>query len=212
MHQRLRPLLILLALCINLDAWAQPFNTPDASTVISALFPGKSLFEWARSSGDFNEDGFGDLALIVTLSADGTPMQTRLVVLAGSAAGTLTALSVSSNYCEAQKFFNLSAKGSNLLVSAVQTADANQMASETLQFHFSRRLGDFELIGREDSWESYADNRSGRVSVNYLTGNTVEYAQVRGRTKEIRRQKFATAPLARLNGFDCAQWLAGNPK
>ena len=112
-------------------------------------------------------------------------------------------MSASSKYCNAQKFFNLEAKGSSLYVAAVQKADSDAIASETLQFRFNRKLADLELIGAEHSWESFSDGSYGRLSFNYLTGSAVEYKRMHGKIKESKRSTFPISQLARLNGFDC---------
>lgn len=177
---------------------------------MSALFPGQKLAEWNRTTGDFNDDGIEDLALIATLFYDDKPNQARLVVLAGSPGGRYSTMSASSKYCDAQKFFNLEAKGANLHVSAVHKADADEIASETLQFKFNRQLGDLELVGRENVWESYTKKSYGRLSVNYKAGSAIEYARERGRIKETKRSKFAVSQLARLSGFDCGRQVGGD--
>jgi hypothetical protein len=209
MHRRLRSSLWLLLLVAGLNAVAQPVEYSSSDEAISALFPGERVAEWTRTTGDFNSDGIGDLALIITLVYDDAPIQTRLVILAGSPGGTYSTMSASSKYCDAQKFFNLEAKGASLHVSAVQKADASEIASETLQFQFNRQLGDLELIGREDAWESYTEKSYGRLSINYKAGRAVEYARERDRIKETRRSKLAVSRLARLNGFDCDKWRSG---
>lgn len=205
---RLRLFVGLSLLVAALNASAQPAAYPGTNEAIAGLFPGEKVAEWTRTTGDFNGDGVSDVALMLTLFYDDAPLQTRLVVLAGARGGGYSVLSASARYCDAQKFFNLASKGASLQVSAVHKADASEMASETLQFRFNRELGDFELIGREDAWESYTHNSSGRLSVNYRTGQSIEYARERGRTREKRLANRAVARPARLHGFDCGDWMS----
>ena len=206
MHRSLRSSPFLLALIAVLSAAAQPVEYATPNAAIAALYPGERVTEWTRTTGDFNGDGNEDLALILTLSNDNGPMQTRLLVLAGSPGGGYSKLTASSKYCDAQKFFDLESKGPNLRISAVHKADESEVASETLHFQFNRRIGDLELIGREDVWEAYAEKSSGRLSVNYRTGSSTEYGRERGRVREARRSKFAVSPLERLSGFNCDEW------
>ena len=132
----------------------------------------------------------------------------RLVVLAGVSGGKYTPLSVSSSYCRAQKFFNLEAKGTSLFVTQVDKADGDAMGSSTLQFRFSRKLGDFELIGQESRWESYGSTSEyGRNSTNYLTGRFIDYERVQGRIRIKKEKRFEIPELARLNGFDCDRYV-----
>lgn len=114
-------------------------------------------------------------------------------------------LSVSSEYCHAQKFYNLEIVGTSLLVTEVSRADSDGQVINTLQFRFNKKLNDFELIGRENIYESFQDGFYGRISVNYATGNAKIYEKRRGRSKPTKNETFQISPLDRLNGFDCAR-------
>ena len=211
MHHRLRSSLWLVALVAGLNAVAQPREYSNSDEAISALFPGQKLAEWDRTTGDFNGDGIEDLALITTLFYDSEPMQTRLVVLAGSPGGRYATMSASSKYCDAQKFFGLEAKGSSLFVTEVHKADADGSTTNSLQFRFNNKLADLELIGRENIYESFQEKSYGRTSVNYQAGMTIVYERIRGRIKVKERSRFTAPPLARLNGFDCEKYFDGKP-
>jgi len=135
----------------------------------------------------------------------------RLVVLAGVSGGKYSPLSISSEYCDAQKFFNLEAKGASLLVHEVHKADEDGLITNTLQFRFNKTLANLELIGRENIYESFQEKSYGRRSVDYLSGMDIVYERIRGRIKETERTRFTAPPLARLNGFDCPKYFYGTP-
>jgi hypothetical protein len=211
MHHHLRSTLWLVALVAGLNAVAQPREYSNTDEAISALFPGQKLAEWDRTAGDFNGDGIEDLALIITLFYDNEPMQTRLVVLAGSPGGRYSTMSASSRYCNAQKFFGLQANGSSLFVTEVHKADADGSTTNTLHFRFNKKLADLELIGRENIYESLHDKSYGRTSVNYPAGMTIVYERIRGRIKVKERSRSNAPPLAKLNGFDCDKYFYAKP-
>ena len=185
-------------------AFAQPQEFTTAKAAVAALFPNQTFVEWTSTAGNWNGDGVQDLALILN-EVDGPadrPMEIRLVVLAGKAGGAYTPLSASSSYCMAQKFYNLEAKGTSLWVTAVEKAEGDVSATTTLQFRFSARRGDFELIGKENVWEVQG-KEYGRSSVNYLAGKFITYERVKGHVKVSKEKRFAVPSLALLNGFNC---------
>ena len=205
-----------LALAIALaaaatGAYAQSpaFARPEAA--IAALFPQQTFVEWTSTTGDWNGDGVPDLALVlneVNGSSD-KPMEIRLVVLAGTPGGQYTPLSASTSYCRAQKFFHLEAKGTSLLVTAVDKAEGGDLGSTTLQWRFNPQRGDFELIGKETVWTSGKDG--GRSSVNYLSGKFITSKRVKGRIKASQEKRFVVPALAVLKGFDCGVYEDGTP-
>ena len=205
-----------LALAIALaaaatGAYAQSpaFARPEAA--IAALFPQQTFVEWTSTTGDWNGDGVPDLALVlneVNGSSD-KPMEIRLVVLAGTPGGQYTPLSASTSYCRAQKFFHLEAKGTSLLVTAVDKAEGDDLGSTTLQWRFNPQRGDFELIGKETVWTSGKDGS--RSSVNYLSGKFISSERVKGRLKASPEKRFAVPALAVLKGFDCGAYDDGTP-
>jgi hypothetical protein len=185
-------------------AVAQPQEFATAKAAVAALFPNQTFVEWTSTAGNWNGDGVQDLALILN-EVDGPvdrPMEIRLVVLAGKAGGAYTPLSASSSYCMAQKFYNLEAKGTSLWVTAVDKAEGDVSATTTLQFRFSPRRGDFELIGKENVWEVQGKEYS-RSSVNYVAGKFITYERVKGRVKVSKEKRFVVPSLALLNGFNC---------
>ncbi|MFY9258881.1 MAG: hypothetical protein WAO71_00065 [Gallionella sp.] len=187
--------LVLLTQAVTAFAQADTFTSSEAA--IAAMFPNEKYVEWVSTEGDWNGDGIKDLAMILS------GPDHRLVVLAGVFGGGYFPLSISSSYCDAQKFYNLGAKGGSLFVEGVDKADGDGMASTTLQFRFNKKLNDLELIGMENRWESFQDNSYGRLSVNYPAGLAIEYERVRGNIKATKRSRFAAPQLARLNGFAC---------
>ena len=129
-------LLVLFAQAFTAFAQADVFPTPAAA--IAALFPNKEFVEWTSTEGDLNGDGIKDLVMILTHSPETGPFEKRLVVLAGVSGGKYSPLSVSSEYCDTQKFFNLEVKGSSLLVQEVDKADGDGSVTNTLQFRFNK--------------------------------------------------------------------------
>ena len=205
-----------LALAIALaaaatGAYAQSpaFARPEAA--IAALFPQQTFVEWTSTTGDWNGDGVPDIALVLNEvnGPSDKPMEIRLVVLAGTPGGQYTPLSASTSYCRAQKFFHLEAKGTSLLVTAVDKAEGDDLGSTTLQSRFNLRRGDFELIGKEIVWTSGKDG--GRSSVNYLSGKFITSKRVKGRLKASQEKRFVVPALAVLKGFDCGVYEDGTP-
>lgn len=191
----------LAAAATGAYAQAPAFARPEAA--IAALLPQHTFAEWTSTTGDWNGDGVPDLALVLNEvnGPSDRPMEIRLVVLAGTPGGQYTPLSASASYCRAQKFFHLEAKGTSLLVTAVDKAEGDDLGSTTLQFRFNPRRGDFELIGKETVWTSGKDG--GRSSVNYLSGKFITSERVKGRLKASQEKRFAVPALAVLKGFDC---------
>lgn len=175
-----------------------------ASLNKSSTDKARDFHEWNSERGDLNGDGMADLAMIVSYSDDsGGGVRTRLVVLAGIAGGGYRVLSQSNQYCNAQKFYNLTITAMSLYVQAVHKADSDELASETLQFRFNKKLGDLEAIGQENVWESYSRHSWGRLSKNYLTGAGIESEKVAGRVVQNKKTTSQPKPLIRLNGFSC---------
>jgi len=192
-------------------AYAQANVFPSSEAAIATLFPGKKFVEWTSAEGDLNGDGMKDVAMILTHSPENGAMEKRLVVLAGVTPRGYTPLSVSGEYCDAQKFFNLEIVGPSLFVTEVHRADADSTVTNTLQFRFNKKLADLELIGRENIYQSFQDKSYGRTSVNYPTGTTIVYERIHGRIRATKKSRFAVPPLASLNGFDCDKYFDGKP-
>lgn len=197
----------LAAAATGAYAQAPTFARPEAA--IAALFPQQTFVEWTSTTGDWNGDGVPDLALVLNEvnGPSDRPIEIRLVVLAGTPGGQYAPLSASASYCRAQKFFHLDAKGTSLLVTAVDKAEGDDLGSTTLQSRFNLRRGDFELIGKEIVWNSGKDG--GRSSVNYLSGKFITSEQVKGRLKTQPPKRFAVPALAVLKGFDCGVYDDG---
>lgn len=199
-------LLVFLTQAVTAFAQKENFSSPEAA--IAALFPNDKFLEWNSTDGDWNGDGTKDLALIVSqaeLSA-GQPREIRLVVLAGVPGGKYSLMSVSASYCSAQHSYGIGSEGTSLFVNALHKMDGP--ITDTLHFRFNKKLGDFELIGRENVWGSPGDTSYGRLSVNYLVGLETVYETARGRIKQ-KRSRFAIGRLARLNGFECDKDVNG---
>ena len=200
------PSILTFATCLaaaGTSAFAQTpaFSRPEVA--IAAMFPQQTFVEWTSTTGDWNGDGVPDLALVLNEvnGPSDRPMEIRLVVLAGTPGGQYTPLSASASYCRAQKFFHLEAKGTSLLVTAVDKAEGDDLGSTTLQWRFNPQRGDFELIGKETVWTSGKDGS--RSSVNYLSGKVITSERVKGRLKASQEKRFAVPALAVLKGFDC---------
>ena len=197
---------VLLALwSFTVGCWAQepPYSSPEAA--ITGLFPLQNVDEWVYEQGDLNGDGIPDRAMILTHSPGNGPFETYLVILAGAPGGQHVPLSVSTQYCDARKFFNLVIKGSSLYVQAVLNLSSDSSVTNTLQFRYNKKRADLELIGAENLSESFNDESSQRISTNYRTGTVIHYAHKQGRTRQTQRSRFQPARLALLNGFDCAR-------
>lgn len=179
------------------------FSSPAAA--ISMPFPNIKVSEWISVEADWNGDGIKDRAIILAYFQEDAPFETRLVVLAGALGGKYLPLSISSKYCDAQKFFDLNAKGDSLFVTEVHKAEEDALITNTLQFRFNKKHADFELIGKENIWES--GNDYGRSSTNYLAGRFINYERVRGRIRVKEEKRFEVPRVATLNGFDCDRYF-----
>jgi hypothetical protein len=206
LSRRICLVLVLLSQAVSAVAQENVFSSP--ATAISKLFPNEKVSEWVFIEEDLNGDGIKDRAMILSYFPEDGPFETRLVVLAGAPGGKYLPLSISSRYCDAQKFFNLEAKGGSLFVTEVHKAEGDAFITNTLQFRFSKTHGDFELIGKENLSEG---KEYGRSSVNYLAGKYVGYERVRGRIRVKEQKRFEVPSLARLNGFSCDRYFDGMP-
>jgi hypothetical protein len=205
---------ILLGLAVSgvtSAAFAQKQAFSSAEAALAAIFPNKKTWVWTQDEGDLNGDGLKDLAILLVVDVESEKRQNRLIVLSGEAGGKYSVLSVSSEYCPAQKFYNLLIKGSSLHVEEVHRVDADNMVTNAIQFRFNKKLADFELIGRENQWEVDQDNSGRGLSVNYITGTAKNYERVKGRIKSQKTSRFPALPLAQLNGFDCEKHLPREP-
>ena len=189
--------LFFLIQAVTAVAQTSTFASPEAA--IASMFQNKYV-DWVSTDGDWNGDSIKDVAMILTQrEPEEGPTQVRLVILAGVPGGGYLPLSASSSYCVAQKHFNLEASGPSLLVTAVHRLD--ELITDTLHFRFNKRLGDFELVGRENV---YDDNSHG----GYIGGSKLLYKRQHGRITQ-KKTPFAVKQLVRLNGFDCDKHLYG---
>ena len=201
--------LVLVAGAVTTFAQANEFPSPEAA--VAVLLPNAKFVQWESADGDFNGDGVNDRAMLLA-EMDGPvdkQREIRLVVLAGLSGGKYAALSVSSRYCSAQKFYNLKADGASLFATEVHKAEGDALITNTLQFRFNKKHADFELIGKENIWES--GNEYGRISINYLAGKFIRYERVRGHIRVKEEKRFKVPRPARLNGFDCDRYFDGMP-
>lgn len=199
---------------------------------LTAIFPDRHFSIWEGTNGDLDGDGIKDYAAVIVLDGNESRREERLVVLVGTSDGNFRPLSVSGQFCEPKKFYNLSIRSNSLFVESVNKADASAKNGFTLQFRFNPRVGDFELIGSETNEVEYDENSSYKVSVNYLkkvvkhsrllgksyferrtTTNgieeIVEHSRRSSRHKETTAH-FDSSVLLRLQGFDCAsEWMPG---
>lgn len=203
----------------------ETFGRIDAA--MGRVFPGLKVSIWDGTEGDINGDGIRDYAAVVILP-DGKEgrREERLVVFAGASDGSYTPISLSGQFCEPAKFYNLSIGKNTLFVQAIHNADATHAESFTLQFRYNAKLKDFELIGREEESVEYDENSSYKVSVNYLTKvvqyarhldkkyikqsttaegveKIVEYTRPSGKLKEVKT-RFENSTPFRLQGFECS--------
>lgn len=193
---------------------------------LTATFPNKHLSIREGTNGDLNGDGIKDYAVVIVLDGNESQREERLVVLVGTSDGNFRPLSVSGQFCEPQKFYDLSIRNNSLFVESVNKADASAKNSFTLQFRFNLRVSDLELIGSETNEVEYDENSSYKVSVNYLT-RVVKHSRLLGKSYIERRTTtngieeivehsrrsswhkeatthFDSFVLPRLQGFDCA--------
>lgn len=202
--------ILLSAFAWNVSAEYTP-KYQRAQSAIAAAFPEQKFSIWANAEGDLNGDGIQDLALMLTGWEGGEDARgERLVILTGNPDQSYSVLSVSGEFCNVRKFYNLDINGNSLFVQGFSATDATGSSSGTLQFRYNAKLKDLELIGREDLEKEYEKESYYKVSVNYLT-KTVIHSR-----REKKRHKEAKAPmndsnLFRLQGFDCATYDSDEP-
>jgi len=169
---------------------------------VDTALPTKGFSIWTSAKGDLDGDGIADLAaVVVNLSGEG-PREERLLVLAGTPGGGYTPLSVSGQFCEANKGYNLEITATSLLVQGVWRAESSGMDSFTMQFRYNPKLRDFELIGREDLAENYDARSSYRASVNYLAKVAI-YTRIAGKKRKDLKAPLKQPAVLRLRGFNC---------
>jgi hypothetical protein len=155
--------------------------------------------------GDLTGDGVDDAAMIFTVRVPSQMwLDDKLVVLRGSKSGAWTVLSASAAFCGARYGYEKEIKRGSLYVQSLHSLDARRMSTSTMRLRFNPRLRDLEVIGNEE-WGF--DNESGdtyQSSINYLTGAAVQY-RIKGKRRKQIKERLPRAPLARLNGFNCAE-------
>jgi hypothetical protein len=219
---------LVLSVCASSTATAHDAveKSGRIHAAIGAVFPDSQFSIRGGNEGDMDGDGVNDYAAIVVLSGakDGR-QEERLVVFSGALDGGYKPISVSGQFCEPDKFYNISMEKNALIVQAVSYADASRAESVTRKFRYNAKISDFELIGREELSVGYDENSSYSVSVNYLTKvvrysrhlgksyikrsttadggeKIVDYSRRSGKHKEIKAQ-FENSTIFRLQGFDC---------
>lgn len=170
------------------------------------MWPDKGYSIWESTEGDINGDGIADIALVITAGRELGPREERLAVLAGRPDGQYRLLSISGDYCQARKFYNLDIRRGGLFVQGVNSVDANSVESVTLQFRYDAKLDDLLLIGREEETQSQIRRYRYTVSVNYLNQTMIHTRRDGRRQREVKRTHALLVPR-RLHGYDCqAMW------
>lgn len=177
---------------------------------MDAALSSKAFHIGTSTEGDLGGDGIADLAAVVVDLSGSGPREERLLVLAGMPGGGYTPLSVSGQFCRANKFYNLEITATSLLVQGVWRAEPSGMDSFTMQFRYNPKLRDFELIGREDLVENYDAGWSYRVSVNYLAKVAV-HTRMAGKKRKDLKAPLKQPAVLRLSGFDCGDEVPMDP-
>jgi len=201
----LRLLILSVLLCTGRFCLAAEYG-PRQRAALTAIPSELRYFDfiWASTEGDVNGDGIHDMAMVLTGSkTENDPMEERLFVLAGSSDGTYKVLSISAEFCHPSKFYNLDIEKSSLFAQMVEYADANRVSSYTLQFRYNSKLGDLELIGKEENGENYEDGSMERTSTNYLTGKVIHTTKIGSKSKTRIERNGKSATPTRLNGYSC---------
>lgn len=184
---------------------------------------------------DLNGDGQNDVIAIVHLSQPNAASEFRLLVLAGGANDSFIPLSVSGDFCSANKFYDITTSPvqKSFEVKMVGSADATHAESFTLKFRHNAKLNDFELVGWENLSNNYDEQTVFRESFNYLTkmvtvsrhlgknyikrhtsANGTEritnFSRRSAKYKEVK-VPFNAPKSAMLQGFDCFQNAVDSP-
>ena len=186
-----------------------------AHSAIADTFPekGPRINIWANAEGDLNGDGIEDLGLIVTGwhgSKDVDPRGERLIVVTGNSDESYTVLSISDEFCNVGKFYELRIEQGSLYVQGFTSENSDESESVTLQFRYNQKLKDLELIGREELSHKYDGSSSYEVSVNYLTGKMI-HSRRKGNSYKLRKGRLIRKGLYRLQGFNCATYDRNEP-
>lgn len=204
MYEKVLCALAVFAPCVASSQGSFPSATVAAE--IRSLFPGRNYSVWSHATGDINDDGIEDLALVLADDAGGQRHE-RLLVLTGSPDRALRPLSVSGEFCNTRNFYSMAMAGPQLSVQGFSTLPSSGSASTTFKFRYNSRLNDLELIGQEYVEEDVERNSLYRVSSNYLATTVVYSRKDKGKYKEMRI-RMATPSLPSLSGFDCTSHLA----
>ncbi len=156
------------------------------------------------TEGDLNGDGVLDLALLVTGHKVEGQREERLFVFFGKADGSYQVLSMSDEFCNPSKSYNLDIKNNSLFVQAVYYADAARFSGFTLQFRYNARINDLEHIGELQEDEDYSNDSSYRVSLNFLTRAANSSRRSGKKFKEVKGRLTDAPGALPLNGFVCS--------
>lgn len=235
----IRSLLVFIILVYAVGtSQAQEPNAARAANVqkaIEAVFAGIPVSGRGSVEGDVNGDGQNDVVALVHLSQPNAASEVRLLVLAGGANDSFMPLSVSGEFCSANKFYEITSSPAqkSFEVKMVGSADATHMDSFTLKFRHNAKLNDFELVGWENLSTNYDENAVYRESFNYLTklvtvsrhlgknyikrhttaNGTERITNFSRRSAKYKEMKvpFDFPKNAMLQGFDCVQNAANSP-
>jgi hypothetical protein len=168
------------------------------------------VLDW--SSGDLNQDGIEDIALMITEN-DQHRSDERIVVLKKKAAGGYELMAKSLSYdstAGTAATRTLSIKNNSLFARVGGPSDFESVSSQDFQFKW--RNNDLCLIGLKYFVSKLVNKKEGiddqEISINYLTGEKVEWKKVDMERLEVK-SKIPVKALVKLEQFD---WSLANPK
>lgn len=212
-HSRMRTkrcLLVALLCFITLTAaTASAETSPSLGTTarlgetLSTLCPGAYPVKDTSRQADLDGDGIADISVLVECPAGS---DRRLVVLKGSANGTLHLLAQSATWpTDPNRWDGLVVQNDVLIYQQGCNASCSEPTSLDYKFRYSK--GSLVLIGQEQR-HMWRDTENGKeiqvdtgVSVNYLSRRVIYFGN-RGAKHFKHALSFGLLPLVPLSGFD----------
>lgn len=169
-----------------------------SQAAVDALFPHQGFSIWNAASGDLNDDGIDDLALILTNSNGPYERSERLAVLSGHTDGKFTIISLSGEFCKVRQFYNLDIERKTLLITGYSSSSSHF----SMRFRYNEKRKDLELIGEDQHNKDDVAETADTLSMNHLT-KTISYSKINGRKRREASAQMKPRELIGLKGFDC---------
>lgn len=185
--------LLSFSLVLSGNAIANEDIPLPARELVFKLFPAAKTLDWR--GGDLNRDGLDDLVVWIAES-DNFDSNERIIVLRAKKdvsyelmAKSLSFASV--RYTPSTTFLDL--EQGSLYVGVSGPADYGSYSS--IRFQFKQKKGALRLIGYRARQSKNQDVDDQELSLNFLTGERIEWRKVQKSRKEVKSKLPIRAPL-----------------